>query len=208
MFGRSYCASRGVTVSREGLIEAAKLGRVIGHSREARAVQAEKQHQHTAPGSSRTQPRSLWMGVRDLLSLGLKSTKKLLGLKKWPSPRGASTEDCGNALLPPRCHLESSSATPLYRRRSCVAARFAHFLHAVQLVLRASKSRSCGSSRYIGTLRSGDPRGSIHTASTALANPCTAPWRLAGRLKCSRGRSASDSAKCHQRSRLQVFPST
>jgi CRISPR-associated endonuclease Cas1 len=47
-FGRSYCVSCAVTVSRESLIEAAKLGRVAGHSREARARQAEKQRRHAA----------------------------------------------------------------------------------------------------------------------------------------------------------------
>jgi CRISPR-associated endonuclease Cas1 len=47
-FGKSYCATCGVTVSREGLIEAAKLGRIAGHSPEARARQAEKQRQHAA----------------------------------------------------------------------------------------------------------------------------------------------------------------
>ena len=36
------------TVSRENLIEAAKVGRVAGHSREARARQAEKQRRHAA----------------------------------------------------------------------------------------------------------------------------------------------------------------
>jgi len=47
-FGRRYCAACAVTVSREGLIEAAKLGRVLGHSPQARARQAEKQRQHAA----------------------------------------------------------------------------------------------------------------------------------------------------------------
>jgi len=46
--GRSFCASCGVVFSRSGLIKAAKLGRVAGHSREARARQAEKQRQHGA----------------------------------------------------------------------------------------------------------------------------------------------------------------
>jgi len=46
--GKSYCAACGITVSREGLIEAAKLGRIAGHSPEARARQAEKQRQHAA----------------------------------------------------------------------------------------------------------------------------------------------------------------
>ncbi len=48
MFGRSYYAACAVTVSREVLIEAAKLGRVAGHSREARARQAEAQRRHAA----------------------------------------------------------------------------------------------------------------------------------------------------------------
>jgi CRISPR-associated endonuclease Cas1 len=47
-FGRTYCASCGVTASREGLIEAAKLGRVAGHTPEARARQADKQRRHAA----------------------------------------------------------------------------------------------------------------------------------------------------------------
>jgi len=46
--GRSFCASCGVVFSRSGLIEAAKLGRVAGHSPEARARQAEKQRRHAA----------------------------------------------------------------------------------------------------------------------------------------------------------------
>jgi len=46
--GKSFCAACGVTVSREGLIEAAKLGRIAGHSPEARWRQAEKQRQHAA----------------------------------------------------------------------------------------------------------------------------------------------------------------
>ena len=45
---KNYCATCGVTVSKEGLIEAAKLGRIAGHSPEARARQAEKQRQHAA----------------------------------------------------------------------------------------------------------------------------------------------------------------
>ena len=35
-------------MSKENLIEAAKLGRVAGHSREARARQAKAQHRHAA----------------------------------------------------------------------------------------------------------------------------------------------------------------
>jgi len=46
--GRSYCAACGVTVSRENLIEIAKVGRVAGHSPEARLRQAEKQRRHAA----------------------------------------------------------------------------------------------------------------------------------------------------------------
>ena len=46
--GPRYCASCSATVSRENLIEAAKLGRVAGHSPEARAKQAEKQRRHAA----------------------------------------------------------------------------------------------------------------------------------------------------------------
>jgi hypothetical protein len=44
--GRSYCASCAITVSKENLIELAKLGRLAGHSPEARARQAEKQRRH------------------------------------------------------------------------------------------------------------------------------------------------------------------
>jgi len=44
--GRSYCASCAITAPEENLIEVAKLGRVAGHSPEARARQAEKQHRH------------------------------------------------------------------------------------------------------------------------------------------------------------------
>ncbi len=47
-FGRKYCAACAVTVSKENLSEAAKLGRVAGHSREARARQAEAQRRHAA----------------------------------------------------------------------------------------------------------------------------------------------------------------
>jgi len=47
-FGRIYCASCNVTASREGLIEAAKTGRLVAHSPEVRARQAEKQRQHNS----------------------------------------------------------------------------------------------------------------------------------------------------------------
>jgi CRISPR-associated endonuclease Cas1 len=47
-FGRSYCPTCNLTVAREGMIEVAKLGRVKGHSPEARAQQAEKQRRHAA----------------------------------------------------------------------------------------------------------------------------------------------------------------
>jgi hypothetical protein len=46
--GRSYCASCAITVSKENLIELAKVGRVAGHTPEARARQAEKQCRHAA----------------------------------------------------------------------------------------------------------------------------------------------------------------
>jgi hypothetical protein len=46
--GRHHCASCGVAVSRENLIKLAKLGRVAGHSPEARARQAEKKRRHDA----------------------------------------------------------------------------------------------------------------------------------------------------------------
>jgi len=46
--GRIYCRTCAVSYSKEGLIEAAKLGRIAGHSPEARARQAEKQHRHAA----------------------------------------------------------------------------------------------------------------------------------------------------------------
>jgi CRISPR-associated endonuclease Cas1 len=46
--GHRYCAACAVSVSRENLIAAAKLGRVAGHSREARTRQAEAQRRHAA----------------------------------------------------------------------------------------------------------------------------------------------------------------
>ncbi len=46
--GRSFCSSCGVVFSRAGLIKAARLGRLAGHSPEARARQAEKQRRHAA----------------------------------------------------------------------------------------------------------------------------------------------------------------
>lgn len=46
--GRIYCVACGIGASRENIIEAAKIGRVSGHSPEARARQAEKQRQHGA----------------------------------------------------------------------------------------------------------------------------------------------------------------
>ena len=45
---RRYCLSCAVSYSKEGLIEATKLGRIAGPSPEARARQAEKQHRHAA----------------------------------------------------------------------------------------------------------------------------------------------------------------
>jgi ribosomal protein L32 len=44
----TYCASCAVGVSREGLIEAARLGRVATHSREAEALRAKTQRRHAA----------------------------------------------------------------------------------------------------------------------------------------------------------------
>ena len=46
--GRRYCASCGVTISRENLIELAKRARVAAHSPEARGRQAEKKRRHDA----------------------------------------------------------------------------------------------------------------------------------------------------------------
>lgn len=46
--GHRYCAKCAVTVSRDNLIDVAKLGRVAGHGPEARAKQAEKQRRHAA----------------------------------------------------------------------------------------------------------------------------------------------------------------
>jgi CRISPR-associated endonuclease Cas1 len=48
MFGRSYCASCAVTVSREGLIEAAKLGRVATISAKAQALRSATQRRQAA----------------------------------------------------------------------------------------------------------------------------------------------------------------
>ena len=50
--GRTYCVSCAAEASRECLVEAAKLGRVIGHSPDARARQAEKQRRHAAAAKS------------------------------------------------------------------------------------------------------------------------------------------------------------
>jgi len=47
-FGRSYCPTCNRTVAREGMIETARLGRVAGHSAEARVRQADKQRRHAA----------------------------------------------------------------------------------------------------------------------------------------------------------------
>ena len=46
--GKTFCAACGVIFSRKNLIEAAKLGRVIGHSPEARNRQAEAQRRQAA----------------------------------------------------------------------------------------------------------------------------------------------------------------
>jgi len=45
-FGRRYCPPCNLIIARESMIEAAKLGRVKGHSAEARARQADKQRGH------------------------------------------------------------------------------------------------------------------------------------------------------------------
>ena len=67
-FGRSYCASCAVTVSREGLIKAARLGRVAGHSREARARQAEKQRRHAAAKRAwRSSDQPAWLDEQTYL---------------------------------------------------------------------------------------------------------------------------------------------
>lgn len=46
--GKTFCASCGVIFSREGLIKAARIGRVVANSPEARARQAEKQRRNHA----------------------------------------------------------------------------------------------------------------------------------------------------------------
>jgi CRISPR-associated endonuclease Cas1 len=46
--GQTYCASCAVNVSREGLIQAAKRGRIATHSREAEALRAKTQRKHAA----------------------------------------------------------------------------------------------------------------------------------------------------------------
>ena len=46
--GQTYCASCAVGVSREGLIEAAKLGRIATHSLEAETLRAKTQRKHAA----------------------------------------------------------------------------------------------------------------------------------------------------------------
>ena len=46
--GHAYCALCAVGVAREGMIEAAKLGRIATHSRKAEALRAETQRKHAA----------------------------------------------------------------------------------------------------------------------------------------------------------------
>jgi CRISPR-associated endonuclease Cas1 len=46
--GKSYCASCSVAISRENLIEAAKLGQVATHSPKAEALRAETQRRHAS----------------------------------------------------------------------------------------------------------------------------------------------------------------
>jgi len=46
--GHIYCATCGVSVSRKGLIEAAKLGRIATHSIEAETLRAKTQRRHAA----------------------------------------------------------------------------------------------------------------------------------------------------------------
>jgi CRISPR-associated endonuclease Cas1 len=53
-----YCRSCAIGVSKEGLIEAAKLGRVATHSREAEALRAKTQRKHAA-GLAAWQPSDL-----------------------------------------------------------------------------------------------------------------------------------------------------
>lgn len=66
--GWSYCARCASTVSREGLIEAAKPGRVAGHSPEARARQAEKQRRHAAAKRSwQASSQPVWLDKESYL---------------------------------------------------------------------------------------------------------------------------------------------
>jgi hypothetical protein len=46
--GQTYCASCAVGVSKEGLIEAAKLGRIATHTLEAETLRAKTQRKHSA----------------------------------------------------------------------------------------------------------------------------------------------------------------
>ena len=77
-FGRSYCASCAAAVSREGLIKAAQLGRVAGHSREARARQAEKQRRHAAAKRAwRPSDQPAWLDEQTYLQ---KIQPRLIGI--------------------------------------------------------------------------------------------------------------------------------
>ncbi len=77
-FGRSYCASCAVTVSKEGLMKAAQLGRVAGHSREARARQAEKQRRHAAAKRAwRPSDQPAWLDEQTYLQ---KIQPRLIGI--------------------------------------------------------------------------------------------------------------------------------
>jgi CRISPR-associated endonuclease Cas1 len=65
-FGRIYCGSCSATASRENLIEAAKVGRLVARSPEVLARQAEKQRQHSAAAKAWkpfVQPEWLTEGV-------------------------------------------------------------------------------------------------------------------------------------------------
>jgi hypothetical protein len=123
--GRSYCASCAVAVSREGLFEAAKLGRLAGHTSTARARQAEKQRRHAAELKAwNPSDRPCWL------------TEEVFREKIQPRMSGITVPAISSAL-----GLSEPYAAEIRAGRQLPHPR--HWLTLAQLVNVSQEERSC-----------------------------------------------------------------
>jgi hypothetical protein len=116
---RASCA---VAVSREGLIEVAKQGRVAGHSHEARARQAEKLRRHAAEVEAWSPSEQLgWLTVEVYLE---KIHAHLAGITALANPQYAPLPRDAKGLLCLVRLLEQKGTHTIWRYTSMWSGRF------------------------------------------------------------------------------------